>query len=323
MRHFWILVFMLITEALLSQLVGNFENFSLSYDSFLDGSDGAGGFNSGPIFIPNQYDSSFSSWSGWALSTMRDMDTPGFSNQYSAITGAGNNGSPTYAVSYDGFGNNNLILAEDLHGSVVAGMYVTNSTYAYLSMRDGDSFAKRFGGVTGQDPDFFKLTISGFYNGEVGEESIDVYLADYRFVDNNLDFIINDWIWVDLTSLGPVDSLAFVLSSSDNGIFGMNTPAYFCVDDVAVTVSNGYSAYTDNTLVSIWPNPFDEDIVIKNMESLISRVDVCDISGRLLISNQYNNEKAISVNLGSCASGWYIVSVYTQHNVIFKKVYKR
>jgi hypothetical protein len=37
------------------------------------------------------------------------------------------------------------------------GVYVTNTTYAYNSMRDGDMFAKKFGGPTGNDPDWYKL----------------------------------------------------------------------------------------------------------------------------------------------------------------------
>ena len=61
---------------------------------------------------------------------------------------------------------------------------------------------------------------------------MDFYLADYRFADNGLDYIVDDWSWVDLTSLGAVDKLQFGLSSTDNGFFGMNTPAYFAMDNM-------------------------------------------------------------------------------------------
>ena len=63
--------------------------------------------------------------------------------------------------------------------------------------------------------------------------SIDFYLADFRSVDNGDDFIRGDWSSVDLTPLGNnVTKLRFELSSSDNGMFGMNTPAYFAVDNL-------------------------------------------------------------------------------------------
>jgi hypothetical protein len=32
-------------------------------------------------------------------------------------------------------------------------------------MRDGDGFGKKFGGTTGMDPDWFKLTIKGYSGG--------------------------------------------------------------------------------------------------------------------------------------------------------------
>ena len=55
------------------------------------------------------------------------------------------------------------------------------------------------------------------------------YLADLR--DAEKAYIINDWRYVDLSGLGKVAKLGFELSSTDNGDYGMNTPAYFCFDN--------------------------------------------------------------------------------------------
>ena len=63
---------------------------------------------------------------------------------------------------------------------------------------------------------------------------MDFYLADFRFADNALDYVVDSWTWVDLSSLGVVSSLSFSLASSDVGQFGMNTPAYFAMDNLAV-----------------------------------------------------------------------------------------
>ena len=105
-------------------------------------------------------------------------------------------------------------------------LYVTNSTYAVLSMLNGDSFAKKFA-----DGDWFKLTVTGYNKdgGQIGP--VDFYLADYR---NGKSDIIQQWTKFDLTSLGAVNKLTFTLSSSDTGTYGMNTPAYFCMDDIAI-----------------------------------------------------------------------------------------
>lgn len=117
---------------------------------------------------------------------------------------------------------------------VVSGMYVTNNTYLVNSILNGDSFAKKF--TTG---DWFKLTVNGFnyadYDGDGRWElekvgSVDFYLADFR---NPMDYkYASDWMWLDLTSLGEVTNIGFELTSSDNGDYGMNTPAYFCFDNL-------------------------------------------------------------------------------------------
>jgi hypothetical protein len=98
-------------------------------------------------------------------------------------------------------------------------------------MKDGDQFSKKFGGASGNDPDFFKLQILGF-RGSTQTAAIDFFLADYRFENNNQDYVVDQWTRVDLANLGVIDSLKFSLSSSDNGQFGMNTPAYFAMDRI-------------------------------------------------------------------------------------------
>ena len=187
-----------------AQTTATFENFGLSPGAYLNGSDGSGGFASGHVFLPNTYDTQFQFWSGWAISSDTDTQTPGFLNEFSAITGGGQEGSTTYAVTYCGFGGSTIALTEEAAGAPVEGLWITNSTYAYLSMRDGDAFSKRFGGITGNDPDYFLLTVKKYLGGSLGSDSIDFYLADYRFADNAQDYIIDEWTWLDLSALGNV-----------------------------------------------------------------------------------------------------------------------
>lgn len=165
--------------------------------------------------------------SGWSYSNQTDNSTAGFGNQYSAFAGAGQGGSANYAVAFMGPAQ-----AEFAGATIVGGAWFTNTTYAALSMRDGDSFAKKFGGASGNDADNFRLTVTGF-NGSASTGAVDFYLADYRFADNARDYIVSDWSFVNLTSLGAVTRLDFSLSSSDNGMYGMNTPAYFAMDTLA------------------------------------------------------------------------------------------
>jgi len=66
--------------------------------------------------------------------------------------------------------------------------------------------------------------------------TIEIILADYRFDDNSLDFILDDWEFTDLSSLGEVDALSFSFTSTDTGSFGINTPTYFALDNLEFTV---------------------------------------------------------------------------------------
>jgi hypothetical protein len=169
-------------------------------------------------------------WSGWTYSNQTDTTTPGFENQFSAYAGSGAGGSANYALAYMG----SPMIRFEAPAELVS-VDVSNTTYAALSMLQGDSFAKKFGGDSGNDADFLKLTFIGLNAANQETGRVDFYLADYRFADNSLDYVIDSWASVNLSSLGTVAALKFELSSSDNGDFGMNTPAYFAIDNLAVT----------------------------------------------------------------------------------------
>ena len=124
-------------------------------------------------------------------------------------------------------------------GFEVVNALFTNTTYAYLSMLEGDGFAKKFGGASQNEEDFFKLSIYGIgADGNALGSFVDFYLADFRFADNSLDYLISDWTLVDLSALADARSLHFNLSSSDSGDYGMNTPSYFAMDNLVLAPAN-------------------------------------------------------------------------------------
>jgi len=213
-----------------SDLVADMEDLGLAAESFWNGADGSGGFVSGPARFLNAYDAEYSSWSGFAASRMTDTTTPGYENQYSASPGGGAGPSAAYALAFTGLGPARLELEGGPSSeAALAGLWVTNTTYTYLSMRDGDAYAKKFGGASGEDPDWLKLTITGKDAADRATGSVEFYLADYRG-EPAADELLSAWGWVELTALGAVHSLEFSLDSTDQGEWGMNTPAYFALD---------------------------------------------------------------------------------------------
>lgn len=226
-----------------AQTVADFEDIQLLPESYLNDGGVDEGFSSGNVFLPNDYNADWDAWTGWSISNTTDTQNPSYTNQYSSVTGHGVNESTNYAVTY-GYDGSVIHFTDLAKGGDTEGLYVTNSTVAYLSILNGDAIAKRFGGESGDDPDFFKLVIRCYLDGNVSLDSIEFYLADYRSADNSQDYIVNTWQYIDLQSLGRSDSLVFTLRSSDNGIFGMNTPAYFCIDNLT-TIDNGVSKSTE------------------------------------------------------------------------------
>ncbi|HPQ99719.1 MAG TPA: DUF4465 domain-containing protein [Saprospiraceae bacterium] len=281
-----------------------FESFGLPADTFLNQS--AGHFASGPVSLPNSYDPTYGSWSGWAISTMRDTLTASYINQYSCIAGGGAQGSTHYAVAYH-YGES-IIRLNDTSGlgASIAGFWVNNTTYTYLSMRDGDAFSKRFGGETGEDPDYLRLTFRIYQDGTLSSDSLDFYLADYRFEDSESDYLVKDWTYVDLTSLGHADSVSIAMASSDVGIFGINTPTYFAVDDIVLIKEvSSRKNYPIRTL-SIAPNPAYDWITILGSEEVNQPIRIFDLMGKEYLSGRVASHSRL-LDVHALPSGIYIL----------------
>jgi hypothetical protein len=258
---------LVLTAALLPALAAHaatigFEDVGagLASESFYNGSDAAGGFSSGGADFSNtdfsntftDFGGGFSGWDGWAYSNTTDTTTPGFGNQYSAYTGGGAGGSDTYGVAFTaGSPSGGVSTITFATERVVLSGQFTNTTYPALSMLNGDAFAKQFGGESGDDPDFLLLSIIGIdaLGGTTG--TVDFYLADYRDSNNALDYIVDSWTTVDLSPLGEVAQLDFVLTGSDMGSFGLNTPSYFALDDLVVAPEPGTGLLLASGLVAI------------------------------------------------------------------------
>ncbi len=302
------------------QNVGDFENLTLSSESYWDGSDMSGlhnnsvfttNFSSGDYNFSNSYDTTWGAasgyWSsGWAYSNMTDSTTSGFTNQYSAKPGGGHPiGGANYAI---GKPNSTIVFNNPDELSI----NITNSTYAANSMRDGDAFAKKF---TNADQDYFKLHIYGYSNGSI-LDSTEFYLADFTHTDSTLDYIVTDWQYVELLP-GPYDSVSFDLSSSDVGAFGMNTPAYFCIDNV------GNFPLSSNTInqetINIYPNPSSDFIYINSKDSDNYTISLFNILGKLIIDKKINLQQ---LNLSNLPNGQYFLKIESESGIINEKILK-
>ena len=285
------IAFMSLTVITQAQ-VATFDGLALDTTGFWNGVDGTGNYTEEGFSFYNSYNSEWASWSGFSVSSVQDDSTGTYNNQYGVNTGMAYSGN-NFAVA-------TTVATVSFEPNTINGFYITNSTYATQSMLNGDAFAKQFGGESGNDEDWYMLSIIGLVDTVV-TDTIEFYLADYRFGANSQDYIINDWTWLDLTSLGNITSLQFNWSSSDNGDWGMNTPAYFCMDDLSVNTV-GVEELDSNTL-AVYPNP------VKNQFTVNTPGDLCvfDLSGKLVHATTVKVGDIVYVS--NLNSGIYFVKV--------------
>lgn len=319
---------LMLSSTNMNAQTADFENLALPMESYWDGSDLSGTHNNGEFYseftsgdftFPNVFDTTWGApgyWlGGFAYSNMTDSITSGVGNKYSAKAGGGYY-STNYAVASD----NSYIKINPFWQTV--DLKITNSTYAYNSMRDGDAFAKKFGGVSGNDPDWFKVTIKAYDQGNL-QDSIDFYLADFRFSDNSQDYIVKDWRTIYLTTYnmsGSLDSIYFELSSSDVGTWGMNTPAFFCIDNILLSIIESVNELSQNNF-SFYPNPASNVLNI-NSENNLEQVSITDMSGRTIKTINNSNTNQLKVDVADFKAGVYFIQVVSNGNSQVQKFIK-
>lgn len=293
-----------------------FESYNLNGNDYYNGDDENGNIIIGDFTLSNNYDTQWDSWSGFAISKVQDATTSGWGNQYASYTGGGANGSSQYGVWYGGEIEFNTL-------RVVHSMQITNTTYAGISMRDGDAYGKQFGspdnaagtpdGTNGED--WFLLQIIPLdENDNVMGDTIDFYLADYRFADDNDDYIVNTWQTVDLNDV-VAKKLAFKLSSSDNGNFGMNTPSYFALDNLVASPTVGVKSVT-KIEASIFPNPATDKFVVKTTEN--GTMTITNTLGQVI--KTVSVDGATTVDVSELPAGLYHATLTSKNGSNTQKV---
>ncbi|MCE3295938.1 MAG: hypothetical protein K0R65_1652 [Crocinitomicaceae bacterium] len=258
-------------------------------------------------------------WNGFSYSNMTDVVTAGFENQYSAYAGSGANGSAVYGVFYP----EGVITLQG--PAQMDSIKITNTTYAALTMLNGNAFSKVFGspndaqgtpdGTNGED--FLRVWIIALDGAMAHTDSVEFYLADYRFADNSQDYIVNNWVNVDLSSFGFVSGLTFRFESSDMSFGYINTPTYFALDDLHFTnVLNVEEIAAGG--VSIYPNPVSDILKIVGPEGEITLLDV---EGKELLKTAHKQQSTL--DFSGFNPGIYFVRVNHNEEVTIHKIVKQ
>ncbi|WP_126973599.1 DUF4465 domain-containing protein [Gynurincola endophyticus] len=169
---------------------------------------------------------------------------------YSGTDGAKNGGydsSNNFAVmfgyvdDYNSFYATRPTLNFTSGSGVVESMYVCLSSYTYGVIEYGNTFGPLGVATPLKNIDngkgYLKLLAYGF-NGSTptnGGDPVEIDLARYF---NYLPVVapLTTWTLFDLSDLGTVTRIEFNFEGNDTGDYGLNTPAYVCIDNVTVTL---------------------------------------------------------------------------------------
>ena len=214
-------------------------------------------FTSGPCEFSNvcSYDDVYKyySWGGFGYSQTTDTTTLDYLNEMSAFPGIGAGESETYGIgycnTYSSVGTVLTMTDSYAKNFEFSSLMVTNTTYAALSIRDGDWVAAPF--TVG---DHFELIITGYdANGQQVGDDIIVTLADYT---GGKSFVLDTWQEVDIASLKGAVSLEFSMTTTDESDYGPNTPFYFAIDDVTLIAKDEIVVDFEDVGASLGPNNY-------------------------------------------------------------------
>ncbi|MDF2448697.1 MAG: hypothetical protein K0R26_1201 [Bacteroidota bacterium] len=325
-RHSLIAVIAIVVSLQTWAQTVSFDTFTLSPNSYYQDNSGAD-FSSNGVTFQYDWNSSWNIWeSGSAYTNVNDTVNGTYTNLYGCITGTAFSGN-NYATVQSGA---KVIFSNTT--TAVSGFYITNTTYAWKEIKKG-GYGRKFGDTTGtgsgasipqgEYPDWFKVLVRGFRGGNLTNDSVQFFLADFRGTGTINDYVVKNWQYVNCLALGQVDSIQFIMKSSDNNSFGMKTPAFFSIDNLTTVSTVDINEIESLVDMKLQPNPAKEIINLNllSKSTQILSIVLTDISGKELeIKNiQINSGRSQeSLDIQNLDGGIYFLTV--TDGASFKKI---
>jgi len=159
-------------------------------------------------------------WYGFAYSQMHDITTPGYENEFS-VYALNDEEENKFMVGYFAPWEGQSIDITFSQPVKDLSFDVANTTWAALAMKDGRVPARKF-----TETDWFELTIKVTSTDAI--ETIIIKMGDGTKITN---------VWNNIqVQSNNITKLEFSLDSSDTGMFGINTPTYFCIDNIKARI---------------------------------------------------------------------------------------
>lgn len=136
------------------------------------------------------------------------------SQSLNGLEGEGNTYMVGYYSDYIGTQEHNVVRKQDQSTFYPMGVYVNNSSAAYNYMSTANFTQSNY---------YLNIIATGYDANGTMTNSVVTSLGGSQG-------LVSEWKYMDLSSLGECSKIIFSLSSNDDSGYGMNVPAYFCID---------------------------------------------------------------------------------------------
>ena len=217
---------------------------------------------SGTYAFANVPNKTYSAFNGYVISADNSTEFTGnyMIDQFRSAAGGayeGNNFGVAYYAApsswFEGY-TDPVTLTNSDEPQIVPGFYITNSVYTLDAILHGEYANPAF-----SEGDYLKLTVHG-YNGSTPTGNVEFYLADYRSSDPAEHYAIDEWKYLDLSSLGAVTRIEYDMFTTKSDAYGFTTPTYFCFDNfgeerLQTYTRNGLTMDKMGTICLPWAAP--------------------------------------------------------------------
>jgi hypothetical protein len=292
-----------------AQTVTTFDDLSLpgadtSYLEVIPAVNGIYPFQSGNAKFYGKLDFGGGYQAQFNYSNRTDTLTPGYENQWAAITGKGYDNSANYGIAYAESDMSNFYqsvengpkLTGAAAGHKVSGVYITNTTVGYRWIKTNFTAGS-----------WYKVTVRGYLNNVRTADSVVVTMASYGATDTTL---LNTWQWVNLLPLGNVDSLTFQTSSSNSF-----TPYYFAIDNLTTldgvcpdAQSIAATSVNENSATVTWTNSItgftsDYEVTIDQSATLAPAATAATVTSPVYSKNGLSANTLYYVHVRTACEG--------------------
>ena len=132
-----------------------------------------------------------------------------------------------------------------------------------------------------------------------------------------------EWAWMDLADLGEVKEIVFTLASNYSNAWGLEVPAYFCLDnfvyqtDTTFRPTSSLAETNEASSLKIYPNPATTYTILQtSVEKAVAQV--FDMQGRLILTEKVLNGYA-QINTADL-HGTYFVRIVSDQKTETKKL---